>query len=59
MLIKVAIAGIAGRMGRTLAEMVHAADDLELVGGLARAGSPFLGQYRGWVVPAFRKKQNR
>lgn len=44
MLIKVAIAGIAGRMGRTLAEMVHAADDLELVGGLERAGSPFLGQ---------------
>ena len=44
MTIKVAIAGIAGRMGRTLAEMVHGADDLELVGGLERAGSPWLGQ---------------
>ena len=44
MSIKVAIAGIAGRMGRTLAEMVHAADDLDLVGGLERAGSALLGQ---------------
>ena len=44
MLIKVAIAGIAGRMGRTLAEMVHAADDLDLVGGLERAGSAWVGQ---------------
>jgi 4-hydroxy-tetrahydrodipicolinate reductase len=44
MLIKVAISGIAGRMGRTLAEMVHAADDLDLVGGLERAGSAWVGQ---------------
>jgi 4-hydroxy-tetrahydrodipicolinate reductase len=44
MSMKVAIAGIAGRMGRTLAEMVHAAGDLELVGGLERTGSPWLGQ---------------
>ncbi len=44
MSIKVAIAGIAGRMGRALAEMVHAAQDLELVGGLERVGSPWLGQ---------------
>ena len=58
MLIKVAIAGIAGRMGRTLAEMVHAADDLELVGGLERAGSPFLGQSieAGLSLPSAKSK---
>ena len=44
MSIKVAIAGIAGRMGRTLAEQVQRVDDLELIGGVERAGSPWLGQ---------------
>ena len=45
-------------MGRTLAEMVHAADDLELVGGLERAGSPFLGQSieAGLSLPSAKSK---
>ena len=59
MLIKVAIAGVAGRMGRTLAEMVRAADDLELVGGLERAGSPFYRPLRCYWTSQQRNQRLR
>ena len=43
-LLRVAIAGASGRMGRMLIEAVGAADDLQLAGALDVAGSPALGQ---------------
>ena len=42
-MMKIAIAGASGRMGRMLIETVLAADDAELVGALDREGSPALG----------------
>ena len=47
---KIAIAGIAGRMGQTLANMVQQADDLELVGGVEHSDSPWLGQTIGTAL---------
>ena len=41
--LRIAIAGASGRMGQMLIEAVRAADDCELSGALARAGSPALG----------------
>lgn len=46
-MMKIAIAGASGRMGRMLIETVLAADDAQLVGALDRAGSPTLGQDAG------------
>ena len=43
-LLRVAIAGASGRMGRMLIEAVDAADDLQLAGALDMPGSPALGQ---------------
>ncbi|MET0211297.1 MAG: 4-hydroxy-tetrahydrodipicolinate reductase [Burkholderiaceae bacterium] len=41
---RIAIAGVSGRMGRTLIEAVLGADDCRLAAALDRAGSPLLGQ---------------
>lgn len=46
-MMKIAIAGASGRMGRMLIETVLAADDTELVGALDREGSPALGHDAG------------
>lgn len=40
---RLAIAGAAGRMGRTLTRIVHETDGLEVAGGLEPEGSPHLG----------------
>ncbi len=42
--LKVAIAGVSGRMGQMLVEAVQAADDCQLAGALDRAESPLIGQ---------------
>jgi 4-hydroxy-tetrahydrodipicolinate reductase len=44
---KIAIAGSAGRMGRTLIEAVLANNDLRLCAALEVAGSPYLGKDAG------------
>jgi 4-hydroxy-tetrahydrodipicolinate reductase len=41
---RIAIAGVSGRMGRTLIEAVLASDDCVLAAALDRPGSPLLGQ---------------
>lgn len=41
---RIAITGATGRMGRTLVQLVHAADDLTLAGATDRSDSPLLGQ---------------
>jgi len=43
-LIKIAIAGASGRMGRMLIDAVNAADDMQLSGALDLAECPVLGQ---------------
>jgi 4-hydroxy-tetrahydrodipicolinate reductase len=45
--LKLAIAGAGGRMGRMLVEAVLASDDCTLTGALERPGSPVLGQDAG------------
>ena len=42
-MIRVAIAGAAGRMGRTLIEAIYADENVELGGALERSGSSLLG----------------
>lgn len=51
-MIKVALAGISGRMGRTLLESVIAAPDVELHAALDRAGSAALDVDAGTLVGA-------
>jgi len=51
-MIKVAIAGTSGRMGRALLEAVMAADDLRVHAALDRSGSPTLGSDVGNLVGA-------
>ena len=46
-MLKIAVAGASGRMGRMLVEAIAAAPDATLSGALDRAGSPFLGQDAG------------
>lgn len=46
-MMKIAIAGASGRMGRMLIETVLAADDAELVGALDRPDSPAIGHDAG------------
>jgi len=48
--IRFAIAGSAGRMGRTLIEAVLAAPDAELVAALEHADSPFIGKDAGELI---------
>ena len=42
-MLRVAVAGAAGRMGRTLARIAHEADGVALVAGLEAQGSPHVG----------------
>lgn len=43
-LLKIAIAGASGRMGRMLIEAVNSAEDVQLAGALDAPGSPNIGQ---------------
>ena len=52
MTIRVAIAGSAGRMGKTLIEAVLAAPDLALAAALDAAGTPSIGRDAGELVGA-------
>jgi len=47
MTLRIAIAGSAGRMGRTLLEAVAQSDDLRLHAALERSDSPFIGKDAG------------
>ena len=47
MTLKVALHGAAGRMGRALVQMIHAASDLELAGAVDSKDSPALGRDAG------------
>lgn len=49
-MLKVAIAGASGRMGRLLLEQVAASEHTKLVGALEHAGSPELGADAGALV---------
>jgi 4-hydroxy-tetrahydrodipicolinate reductase len=49
---RIAIAGSAGRMGRTLIEAVQNAEDMQLAAALEQPGSPFLGKDAGELVGA-------
>ncbi len=51
-MIKVVIAGVSGRMGKTLLEAIAGAADMRLHGALDRPGSPFLGRDAGELVGA-------
>lgn len=51
-MIRVVIAGAAGRMGKSLLEAVAAAPDMRLAGALDRAGSPCLGRDAGELIGA-------
>lgn len=46
-MMRLAIAGAAGRMGRTLTQMIHQSENTELAGGLERPGSSFTGSDMG------------
>ena len=46
-MMRIAIAGAAGRMGRMLIEAVHLADDALLVGALEAQGHPLIGRDAG------------
>jgi 4-hydroxy-tetrahydrodipicolinate reductase len=48
--VRIAILGATGRMGRCLLRAVHDSTEFELVGALASAGSPALGQDVGEVA---------
>jgi 4-hydroxy-tetrahydrodipicolinate reductase len=44
---RIAIAGAAGRMGRTLTRVAAESRDIEIAGGLERDGSPHIGADMG------------
>jgi 4-hydroxy-tetrahydrodipicolinate reductase len=48
--LRIAVAGIGGRMGRQVASAVLADQSLQLAGGTARPGSPVVGQDVGQVA---------
>lgn len=49
-ILKIAIAGSAGRMGRALLEVVTQASDMQLSAALERAGSPYLDKDAGELI---------
>ncbi len=49
-MLKIVIAGAAGRMGRMLVNLVMQAGDMELSGALEIAGSPFVGSDAGVIA---------
>ena len=50
MTLGLAIAGAAGRMGRTLTRLVHETEGLSVAGGIEAKGSPFVGQDMGTLA---------
>jgi len=59
-MIRVIVCGIGGQMGQRLANLIFQSEDLELVGGTERPGSPLLGRDIGEVCgrPALGKLVN-
>lgn len=49
-MLRIAVTGAVGRMGRTLVEAIHAADDLKLGAGIERPDCPLLGADAGEVA---------
>ncbi|MBK6959412.1 MAG: 4-hydroxy-tetrahydrodipicolinate reductase [Nitrosomonas sp.] len=49
---RIAIAGSAGRMGRTLLEAITQSPDMQLAAALERAGSPYLNKDAGELIGA-------
>lgn len=49
-MIKTVVAGVSGRMGSTIAKLVHADEELALVGGFERADHPKIGVDIGEVI---------
>ncbi len=49
-MMRIAIAGASGRMGKALLEAVAGADDLRLAAALERTGSPHLGRDAGELI---------
>lgn len=49
-MLKIAVTGAVGRMGRILVEAIHAAEDLQLGAALERADCPLLGADAGEVA---------
>ena len=47
---KILVIGIAGRMGKTIAECIEDTDGVELGGGTERAGSDLISQDVGKVI---------
>ena len=55
-MIKILVIGIAGRMGKTIAECIEDTEGVELGGGTERAGSDFISQDIGEVVGIGKKE---
>ena len=49
---RIAIAGSAGRMGRTLLEAITQSPDMQLAAALERVGSPYLNKDAGELIGA-------
>ena len=49
-MMRLAIAGAGGRMGRTLTRMIHESELCEVAGGLEPKGSPLIGQDMGMLA---------
>ena len=49
-MLRIAVTGAVGRMGRTLIESIHAAEDLTLGAAIERADCPLLGADAGEVI---------
>jgi len=50
--LRLAVTGVGGRMGREILSAAHAAPDLTLAAGFARAGSPIVGTDLGALIGA-------
>ena len=50
--LRLAVAGVGGRMGREILSAAHAAPDLTIVAGFARDGSPLVGTDLGVLIGA-------
>ena len=53
---KILVIGIAGRMGKTIAECIEDTEGVELRGGTERAGSEFINQDIGEVAGIGKKE---
>ncbi len=52
--LRLAVTGVGGRMGREILSAAHAAPDLTIAAGFARAGSPLVGTDLGELIGAGR-----